>query len=201
MKHKFTATGTADLRIVIQQDNISEYFERLDKLFETEKKEMANTLMREMVGFPFSPQGGFIAPLMSKWNPYLYSTGQNSKYWVGESNRDLTTLEALYTGADINDFYGGKPPKGVWWEFATLETAHLDPQDRELERDYAYFQETGRDKIAEPRKARNKGAIEKGIFLSVGHLRSETEQYLSRLIQLKKGKHTTTGKRRVSDLF
>ena len=200
MKSSFTARGIIDIKILLEQDSISDYFEKLEKLFESEKKEMANTLMRDMVGFPFSPGGGFIAPLMSKWNPYLYSTGQNSKYWTGKSEGGLTTIEALYTGADFNDFWD-KPPKGVWWEFATDETAHLDPQDRKLERDYAYFQETGRDPIAHSSKARNKGAIEKGIMLSAPKIRSETEQYLSMLIQLKKGRHVHAGKRSVSDIF
>ena len=183
-------------------NDIDKYLDELESLFQSEKKEMANTLMREMVGYPFSPEGGFIAPLMSKWNPFLYSSGQNSEYWEGTSSKGLTTLEAVYTGMDIHKFYGKGLPKGVWWEFATPETASFkDPQDRVLGRDYAFYQETGIDIVAQPQFARHKGAIASGVELSAPHLHEEAKNYVSRLIKLQKGKHIRTGKRTVNDMF
>ena len=191
----------SQLKVEMNRDTLSDYLDKLDELMKTERKEMANTLMRKLVGYPFSPYDGYIAPNMSKYNPYLYSTGQNDEYWIGKSNNKLTTLEALYTGLDIHEYYGDGVPKGIWWEFATKDTSRLPPKMRKLERDYAYFQETGRDKIADSKYAKRKGGIRKGILSAEAPLHSEAVKYFGRILQLRKGLHTRTGKRSVESLF
>lgn len=189
------------LTMEVERDTLSEYLDKLDELMKTEKKEMANTLMWHLVGFYGSPEGGYIAPNMSKYNPYLYSTGQMSKYWVGKSNNKLTTLEALYTGLDIHEYFFDGVPKGIWWEFATEDTSHLPPKDRKLERDYAYFQETGIDDVADSKYAKRKGAIRRSIKLAEMPLHLEVVDYFERILHLQKALHVHTGKRSVEDIF
>ncbi|MBQ2654084.1 MAG: hypothetical protein IJF83_11050 [Methanobrevibacter sp.] len=192
-------SSTFNMNVI--EDDLTTYLEKLENLLKTEKKEMVNTLMREMVGFPYLRGGGYIAPLMSQWNPFLYSTGQDSKYWEGLSSDGITTLEAVYTGMDINSFFGSGLPKGVWSEFATRETKNKDPKNRVLERDYAFYQETGIDEKAKPEQARNKGAIRKGIIEATPHLHRDVVDYVGRLLELKQVKHTHTGRRSVEDMF
>lgn len=202
MVKRTATTHSSTLNMNVVGDTATEYLEKLETLFKTEKKEMVNTLMREMVGFPFSREGGYIAPLMSQWNPYLYSTGQNSKYWEGTSEEGLTSIEALYTGMDIHSFYGTELPKGVWSEFATPETANKkDPKDRVLERDYAFFQETGIDTKANKKHAKNRGAIRHGVVEATPHIHQDVAEYMGRILELKPVKHTITGKRSVDDIF
>lgn len=173
------------------EENVTDYFNKLVELTEKEKPELLNTLVRTMVGIPNDETGGYIAPNMSQWNPYLFSSGQNAIYWHGTLSPTISQLYALYTGRDIHKFV--KKPK-IWWEFAKENNAEeLSSRERTLGRDYAYFQETGKDKIAKSNKAQNQYAIREGIKDSAPELLEETTDYVSKLIQLKKGKHTLTG--------
>ena len=68
----------------------------------------------------------------------------------------------------------------VWWEFATPETWGKPPEERELGRDYAYFQETGNDKLA--KYAKHKYAITRGIHAVDETALAEVEEYLNYII-------------------
>lgn len=182
----------------IKEDTITDYLNELESLIEEEKPQLLNTLMREVVGYPYS-FGGFVAPLMStKWNPFLYSSGQDSSMWHGEIG-EVSRLETVYSGMKLHQLFD--KPK-VWSEFATPETKNQsDPRKRKLARDYAYFQETGIDPIADPRYAKHKHAVEEGFAASTNHVIAETGKYVERLMQLQKGKHITTDKTPVNSFF
>ena len=52
----------------------------------------------------------------------------------------------------------------VWWEFSEELDPGLPEEERTLARDYAFYQETGVDKIARPRGAKHKYAIQRGLW-------------------------------------
>lgn len=180
------------------KDNLTEYLNKLEEHLEAEKPEMLNTLMREVVGYPFS-KGGFVAPLMSTtFNPFLYSSGQDSSMWQGTIG-EVSRLETVYSGMKLHRFYD--TPK-VWWEFSTTTPVTVSGGGkRVLTRDYAYFQETGIDPIAKSKDAKHKHAIERGFNASKSHVISEAGKYVERIMKLQQGKHITTGKTPVANLF
>ena len=182
----------------VKEDTITEYIEELESLFESEKPQLLNTLMREIVGYSYS-FGGYVAPLMSTdFNPFLYSSGQDSSMWHGEIGEGISRLETVYSGMKLHMLHN-KPM--VWWEFATPDTVGNQPRERKLLRDYAYFQETGIDPIAKSKDAKHKHAIERGFANSESHVIDETAKYINRIMQLQKGKHITTGKTPVNNFF
>ncbi len=189
------------LRVEFAGDSIEEYFTKLKEHMDTEKPEMLNSLMTTIVGFPFSPMGGYVAPRMGKWNPYLYSTGQDREYWEGEITDAESYLQAMWTGRDINHFFSGGLPKGIWWEFATEDSWGKPAREKKLERDYAWYQETGQDPIAKPSDAKHKGAIRRGIIASKDEVLRDAQDYLNRIIELQKVKTVRTDKRSVTDMF
>ena len=178
---KFTVQGKISKNI--SEDSLTEYLMELKQLIQSQRKEIAIALTEELVGT--DGEEGYIGSLMGKWNPYLYLTGQNRANWVEESEEGMDSIEAIYSGMDIHKFFGGEPPEGVWWEFATDETDSYPPRKRKLARDYAYYQETGIDIRAKPKFARHKHAIEQGTEYATPHLYAQTEKYVAQLMELK----------------
>ena len=154
--------------VEVDKDDLSAYLDRISQSFEEHKVTLNYEFARGVVGTG-GYASGFIAPLMSKkWNLYLLTTGADTGYWLYSSEKGLTSIEVLYTGKDIHEKWAGGMGfsdswKGIWWEFATRDTRGLPPESRELERDYSYFQETGKDKLAKKSQAKHKGAIRRGL--------------------------------------
>ena len=199
MSKGYSFTSAHILKYELNDDEFIDYLNKLSKLMVEEMPHMSTSLMREIVGDFGSDEEGFIPKSMGKWNYYLFTSGQNPKYWFGETSPELTTLSALYTGQDINTYFGNELPEGIWWEFA--KDPSLPPKQRELDRDYAFYQETGIDTVAKPRDARHKHSIEKGLKKSKSHLKSKTAEYLEKIIKLEKINHTKTGNKTVNNIF
>lgn len=147
------------------EDNLTEYFNELEKHFNSHKDTLGVAFARKVVG-NYGEERSHIAKHMSKWNPYLYTTGQNQNYWDWNVGEDKTTVEVLYSGKHIHQDRRSGITR-IWWEFATKETRGNYSWERKLDRDYAEFQETGDSSNAhfpiDPEKARNKHGINKGL--------------------------------------
>jgi len=159
-------------KITIKEDTISEYFDYIyNTLHQTTEKEIKK-MARLMVGHE-GEEDGYIAPRMStEFNPNLYISGQEEEYWQILSNGEITTLEAIYTGMRLPH----SPDSKVWFEFGDKEMGII-------ERDYAFYQETGVDKWATPSGARHKYAIERGVYMSGRELLDHSTKYLESIIK------------------
>lgn len=182
MKAKFTV-----------KEDLTEYFEYIYKtLHDTSDKELKKQA-RILTGEYEDDSDGYIAPLMTAhifgyFNPNLFISGQDENYWklYSQSNphgimggKNLSGIEIMYTGMRLHEEmgYGAK----VWWEFA--DNPYAEPEERELERDYAFYQETGIDPIAKPKHARAKGAIAIGVRDSKPELLQHSKKYLESIIK------------------
>jgi hypothetical protein len=113
-------------------------------------------------------------------------SGQDENYWkVNKKSysgagsilggRNVSSIEIMYTGERIEEYTSSIPPK-VWWEFGDKDTGTL-------ERDYAFFQETGIDPIADSEDARAKGAIAIGVAESKHTLLEHSQKYLESIMK------------------
>ena len=167
----------------IVEDTLTAYLDKLAKVFEENKPELARKFTKGVVGEYQNPESGFIAPLMSTtFNPYLYTSAQMVNKWVIDQEEFITTVEVLYSGLGLHSIFPAGRAR-VWWEFATKDTwGKKDPFKRELARDYSYFQETGIDKLAKSDDAKHQGAIQTGLSQVNETALVEVEEYLNYLI-------------------
>jgi len=161
-------------------DNFTKYLEELEKNFEASKGTLVEAFTRAIVGNYGSPISGHIAEFMSQtFNPYLFTSGQDEHYWQLETSKDKSVIEVLYSGMHLHDVY--PPGKArVWWEFGKYG---IGGNKDVLERDYAYYQETGHDKLAKPGDAKHTGAIEHGLSLSNQKDLEKTADYFNEILK------------------
>lgn len=165
------------LKAIVTEDTFTEYLSYLQTRVEEEKPEMLRKMARRLVGNYDEPDDGFIAPLMSTdFNPNLFLSGQDEEYWeIGEKG-DVSVLYVTYTGKRLHDLYAPGQAK-VWSEFS------VDGAKYELERDYAYYQETGHDSIAKSSDAKHKYAIKFGVLAGAYAVRESAGLYLNQIMQ------------------
>ena len=158
MKAKVTVTET-----------VSEKMDLLQQQFEDDVEEILQKLADAVTGTDeddFAP----IPSLMStEFNPNLYMSGQERRHRFVKKSKNQSVITIVYTGMDLHEIHGDDAK--VWWEFA--EDLETDPKYRKLERDYAYYQETGMDPIAEYSDAHHVGAINTGLGLGVHYIEKE----------------------------
>lgn len=87
-----------------------------------------------------------ISEFIPQWNPNLIMSPMERDNQIYEVSNELSVLELVYTG-----FTRREELIDVWWEFSDDMEQMRKPDERELERDYAYYQETGIDSIANPK--------------------------------------------------
>lgn len=166
------------------QDTLTEYLDKLKSHFNANKVTLNEVFAEAVVGDSWmNPRSGHIAKYMStNFNPYLFASGQDKGYWKFMSEEGISSIEVMYSGMHLHEQY----PVGkarVWWEFA--EDTSAPKNQRKLARDYAWYQETGEDKIAMPEDARHKGAIAKGLAEVSQKDLKKTEEYFMRIMELK----------------
>ena len=143
--------------ITITEDTFTPYLEWLHEEITDKTDDLLKQMARELVGDYGNPNDGFIAPNMSTtFNPNLFISGQEEQYWLLDLG-EVSSLEVIYTGMRL--------PRGsmVWWEFG-------DKEEGIIERDYAFYQETGLDKYAEQEDARHTDAVYRGVMESREYL-------------------------------
>lgn len=179
-------------KIYVSEDSFSEYLDYIYDSFHEHKVDELKRQARILTG-EYDTTDAYIPRNMAvgkynEFNPNLHLSGQEEEYWkissksnphnlMGGSN--LTSLEILYTGMRLHENYGDDAR--VWWEFA--KGYEGDPNERELGRDYAYYQETGIDKVAKPKNARAKGAIAMGVKQGSDEVLKHSKNYLHSIMR------------------
>ncbi len=157
--------------VVEINDTLTEYFEKVLNHFHK-----SQTRLIEAMGHDLAEDTMTFAP---DWNPNLYLSGFEKQLWTEEISNEKSMIEILYTGfTEQVDFID------VWWEFATPSSMHKSPEDRELGRDYAYYQETTYDSIADPRKAKHPHFVRKGSEVYAHTMKPKTSEYLNKILRL-----------------
>ena len=174
---------------IVVEESLTEYLQYIqNSLHETKEQELRKQA-RLLVGEYDNPTSGYIAPRMSTdFNPNLYLSGQEEEFWIVNSNENVSTIQIIYTGMRLHDNY--PDDARVWLEFS--ENLEPYPPYRELERDYAYYQETGSDPIAKPSDAKHKFAIKKGVFASRNELHNHAAKYLKSIMRRGNGEFSQT---------
>lgn len=185
------------VKVKVTKDTVTTYLDTLTERYDaTEKyhlKSLAHVLTGKGNGSITSKEKGTIGLLLSKWNPNLYLSGQEEDRWLFEQSKGKSSVTVNYTGMTYERRYDDDEFQ-VWWEFSKeiregfsiYEVMYqMDPEERTLARDYAYYQETTYDPIADPRWVRRPHAIRRGTEAGAGLIFEKSEEYLHNLINLK----------------
>jgi len=154
------------------EETVTQGLNDLQDRVSSDMEYILNQMADEATG-KYEDESAPIPSLMSKkWNKYLFTTGQRDIARTVEISEGKAEIAINYSGMDIEEELGSDAK--IWWEFAKGQ--ETDPYERELERDYAYYQETGRDPIASPKNAKHQHAIEWGLLYASPKIRKEAER-------------------------
>lgn len=151
------------------KENVTKYLEQLEDL-STNKTNKRNFLKDSAQEMHFD----YIEPRMPRWNPNLMLSPVESKNQKIDISEDKSIMMLTYTGF-TEEAIDGNLPKGVWSEFG-------DKYTKTLERDYAYYQETGEDEIADDFEGHH--YVEFGTKAYLNQFYAKTQAYSDSLLNL-----------------
>lgn len=162
------------------EENVSEGLDNLQAQFEQDLERTLKELMISMTG----RDGDTLAPIPkrlmhvpkeSRFNPWLFKSGQDQSRWVFEQDNGQSSIEANYSGMEYKNHMEEDDFK-VWIEFSdefieegadmnayNYVKEYYSQYELHLNRDYAFYQETGVDKYADPEDAHHKHFVQEGV--------------------------------------
>lgn len=153
------------------EETVNEGLDKLQKRVSEDMERILNEIAYAATG-RYEDETAPIPRLMSTdWNPYLFMSGQVDSGRTFEISDDKAEIHINYSGLRYYEEYTDEEFM-PWWEFS--ENQEANPAERILERDYAFYQETGIDPIASPKHAKHKHAIEWGLLYASPEIRKET---------------------------
>lgn len=187
-------------------ENVTSYLDKLNANFEDKEQELLEEMMFSATGH----LGNRTAPIPKRlmlqgrsgkkkyeYNPYLFMSGQDKSYWEIDIGGDESSVIANYSGMRG---YNSLDEFKVWVEFSEefedelakydWGTAYnivrnMNPYDRTLARDYAFYQETGADKYASPGDADHIGYVNEGMGEAANIAIPNTlQKYFKQLLEL-----------------
>jgi len=166
------------------EENITGYLDELQSNFSREKKFILNEMGYVVTGYENDETAPIPSLMSTTFNPFLYLSGQMEENRIFEDDPEEPSLEIIYSGMGLEEMFPDEKPTGVWWEFA--EDPWNPPRFRHLERDYALYQETGRDTTAKYSDARHKYAIRTGLthYSSQRKIREEAKRQFERILRI-----------------
>lgn len=148
------------------EETVTQGLTELQERISGEMENVLNELAYAATGY----EGDTSAPIPSRmstdYNPFLFLSGQMKENRFVEVTSGKAEISIKYSGMGLEEELGSEAK--IWWEFA--KDQEQDPYERELERDYAFYQETGSDPIAAPRGAKHKYAIQRGLHSSTSQI-------------------------------
>ena len=172
------------------KDTLTEYLETLENNVEEHFPDALKKAALLLVGTDEGDDGAYIPSNMSTdFNPNLWLSGQEEDRWVIENDNGEITLFINYTGMTwgTSGRYTGEGDMMGWWEFGGESQGYPQPPTR----DYAYFQETGKDKLMDKfhknegsKYAHHKHGIKKGLKEGTRPVRQDLARYLELLLEL-----------------
>lgn len=122
-----------EMKVRVVKETVTDYLAKLEELA-TDTSNQKRFLQDSAQEMHFD----YIEPLMPKWNPNLIFSPLEKNHQIFSSEGQYSSLELEYTGFTQEAIHGEL--EEIFWEFG-------DPYEHILERDYAYFQETGEDDV------------------------------------------------------
>ena len=156
------------------QDNVSEYLDKLQDGMLDNMEYVLKQVSYEATG-TLEDESKPIPKLIGRWNPWLFMSGQTDSARTYDISSKKSEININYSGMRYEEMYS-EEEFSPWWEFA--EDFDSNPRTAVLERDYAYYQETGIDSVASPADAKHKWAIEWGLLYASGSIRKETARQI-----------------------
>jgi len=154
------------------EETVSGGLDKLQAQFEEDMKYILNELAYEATG-RYEERNAPIPKMMGYWNPNLYMSGQEDEHRFFEPTENGAEFIIQYTG--MTEF---SEEMYVWFEFGGFSSA----QTTTLERDYSYYQETGKDPIAKPSDAKHTHAVEWGLLYAYPDIRRELRRQLGLML-------------------
>jgi len=156
----------------IIEDTVTGYLNALQSQMEKDSEYILNHVADEVTGKDEDDSAPIPKLMSTRFNPYLYISGQLPENREVKVDNGKSVIEILYSGMGLEEWYGDEAM--VWWEFSKEQDPSIPPRERTLARDYAYYQETGADIIADYRNAKHKRAIQTGLTTSSDKIAKET---------------------------
>lgn len=192
----------------IKEDTVTDYLNKLESNFEDKEKTILEEMMFAATGYKKDRTAPIPKRLMLQgrsgkrkyeYNPWLFESGQDKSYWTFEENGDEYSVIANYSGergyfeaeqfkvwVEFSDDFEDALAKYGDWGTAFNIVRHMNPYDRTLARDYAFYQETGADKWASPDDAEHIGFVNEGMGEAAEKAIPNTlQRYFKQLIELK----------------
>lgn len=164
------------------QENVTEYLTKLQEHFEGNQEAWLDKLTQELVF-------DYIGPLVPEWEDAdsegnLRESGEDPENWFKNISQTRSIVEILYTG-----FTELMEHSHVFWEMGGYSTQAY----ASLKRDYAFYQETGKD-LYHPLLDRGEAPrfeghhyVQRGTenFVKSERMKHMTAQYLMEIMELK----------------
>lgn len=162
-------------------NDLEEYLLRIAEKVEEEKEPLLKELTRYVVGEYGDMEAPIPRRMSTRFNPNLFYSGQEEHNWEIVKSGNITSLYFTYTGMSLTRraYPGGFK---VWREFAPKSQQKRRPTFRVLERDYAYYQETGEDPIADKKYAKHQWAIRGGLLTSKSKIIHDAQEYMLQIM-------------------
>ena len=179
------------IKFHIKTDTITEYLntisENVDFKTPFHLRDMAELLTSDK---------GIEQYISHNFNRNLYKSGQDQSKWIYNKRDDGHAITITYTG--MTDRVHGSDFK-TWIEFSREfieegadETAYhivkrkYTPYQLHLERDYAFYQETGLDEYTNPKFARHTQYVEKGVEIRHKTIINKSAGYIKNIMYNKR---------------
>ena len=166
----------SSVRFEITED-VSQGLDKLQQRVSGDMEHILRELSYEAVGRDGETSAPVPRRMSTTFNPYMYTSGQEEENKFYEISENNSSVDILYSGMELDDYLGDEARR--WWEFSE----NFDPTSS-LERDYAYYQETGRDPIALPNDARHKFAIEWGMRDAARPILKRLDSQMKRILNM-----------------
>lgn len=137
----------------VVEETVSKYLQELKSHFKSKEDDMLRDMARVL--------SEHIVELAPKDTWTLAESGLEEDDWV---------IQPTLIGNELDIIYSGLGNAQSWWEFSDDYLTNHPP-----DRDYAYFQETGQDKIADSKRAKHKH------FILMSTRRSDTRHQINNI--------------------
>ena len=154
------------------EETVTQGLNDLQERVSGEMENVLNEMASAATGYYEDTTASIPRRMSTTFNPFLYISGQMPENREVNISQGQSEILVRYSGMGLEEELGSDAK--IWWEFAKGQEA--DPYERELERDYAFFQETGSDPIAAPSGAKHKYAIQRGLHASTRQIHDCAER-------------------------
>lgn len=137
----------------VVEETVSKYLQELKSHFKSKEDDMLRDMARVL-------------------SEHIFELAPNDTGTLAESGleEDDWVIQPTLIGNELDIIYSGLGNAQSWWEFSKDYLTNHPP-----DRDYAYFQETGQDKIADSKRAKHKH------FILMSTRRSDTRHQINNI--------------------